>query len=73
MKITRQQYYFQIILVITGDKIFLRDAVINGEIKLEYTNTTEQRADGLTKALTPDQHLQGVRGLLSSYQMSKTI
>ena len=47
--------------------------MINGEIKLEYINTTEQLADGLTKALTPDHHLQGVRGLLTSYQMSKTI
>ena len=54
-------------------KHFLRDAVINGEIKLEYINTTEQLADGLPKALTPDHHLQGVRGLLTSYQMSKTI
>jgi hypothetical protein len=54
-------------------KYFLRDAVINDEIKLEYMNTTEQLADGLTKALTPDHHLQGVRGLLTSYQMSKTI
>ena len=33
-------------------KYFLRDAVINGEFKLEYINTTEQLADGLTKALT---------------------
>ena len=48
-------------------KYFLRDAVINGEIKLEYINTTEQLADGLTKALTHDHHLQGVRGLLTSY------
>ena len=47
--------------------------MINGEIKLEFINTTEQLADGLTKALTPDHHLQGARGLLSSYQMSKTI
>ena len=54
-------------------KYFLRDAVINGEIKLEYIKTTDQLADGLTKALTPDHHLQGVRGLLTSYQMSKTI
>jgi len=54
-------------------KYFLRDAVINGEIKLEYIKTTEQLADGLTKALTPDHHLQGVRGLLTSYQMSKTV
>ena len=53
-------------------KYFLRDAVINGKIKLEYINKTEQLADGLAKALTPDHHLQGVRGLLSSYQMSKT-
>jgi hypothetical protein len=45
-------------------------AVINGEIKLEYINTTEQLADGLIKALTPDHHLQGVRGLLSGYEMS---
>ena len=43
-------------------KYSLRDAVINGDIKLEYINTTEQLADGLTKALTPDYHLQGVRG-----------
>ena len=35
-------------------KYFLRDAVINGEIKLEYINTTVQLADGLTEALTPD-------------------
>ena len=54
-------------------KYFLRDAVTNGEVKLEYINTTEQLTDGLTKALAPDHHLQGVRGLLSSYQMSKTI
>ena len=54
-------------------KYFLRDAVINGEIKLEYIKTTDQLADGLTKALTPDHHLQGVRGLLTSYQMSKTV
>ena len=55
-------------------KYFLRDAVINGEIKLEYIlNTTEQLADGLSEALTPDHHLHGVRGLLTSYQMSKTI
>ena len=54
-------------------KYFLRDAVSNGEIKLEYINTTEQLADGITKALTPDHHLQDVRGLLTSYQMSKTI
>jgi hypothetical protein len=47
--------------------------VANGEIKLEYINTTEQLADGLTKELTPDHHLQGVRGLLTSYQMLKTI
>ena len=47
--------------------------MINGDIKLEYINTTEQLDDGLTKALTPDHHLQGVRGLLTSYQMSKTI
>ena len=52
-------------------KYFLRDAVINGEIKLEYINTTEQLADGLTKALTPDHHLHGLRNLLSSYQMSQ--
>ena len=52
-------------------KYFLRDAVINGEIKLEYIKTTEQLADGITEALTPDHHLQGVRGLLTSYQMSK--
>ena len=43
-------------------KYFLRDAVINGEIKLEYIKTTDQLADRLTKALTPDHHLQGVRG-----------
>ena len=54
-------------------KYFLRDAVINGKIKLEYIKTTDQLADGLTKALTPDHHLQGVRGLLTSYQMSKTV
>ena len=54
-------------------KYFLRDAVINGEIKLEYTSTTEQLANGLTKTLTSDHHLQGARGLLTSYQMSKTI
>jgi hypothetical protein len=47
--------------------------VINGEIKLEYIKTTEQLADWLTKTPTPDHHLQGVRGLLTSYQMSKTI
>ena len=47
--------------------------MINGEIKLEYINTTEQLVDGLTKALTPDHHLKGVRGLQTSYQMSKTI
>ena len=47
--------------------------MINGEIKLEYINTTEQLADELTKARTPDHHLQGVRGLLTSYQMSMTI
>jgi hypothetical protein len=54
-------------------KYFLRDAVINGEIKLEYINTTEPLADELTKALIPDHHLHGVRGLLTGYQMSKTI
>ena len=54
-------------------KYFLRDAVTNGEIKLEYINTTEQLADGLTKALTPDHHLQSLRSLLSSYQLSKAI
>ena len=58
---------------IDNRKYFLRNAVINGEIKLEYINTTEQLADGLTKALTPDHHLQVVRGLLTSYEMSKTI
>ena len=47
--------------------------MINGEIELEYINTTEQLADGLTKALTPDHHLQGVRGLQTSYHMPKTI
>jgi hypothetical protein len=47
--------------------------VINGEIKLEYIKTTDQLADELTKAQTPDHHLQGVRGLLTSYQISKTI
>ena len=47
--------------------------MINGEIKLEYIKTTDQLADELTKALTPDHHLQGVRGLLTSYQMSKSI
>ena len=52
-------------------KYFLRDEVINGEIKLEYINTTEQLADELTKALTPDHHLHGLRNLLSSYQMSQ--
>ena len=52
-------------------KYFLRDAVTKGEIKLEYINTTEQLADGLTKALTPDHHLQSLRSLLSSYQLSK--
>ena len=54
-------------------KYFLRDAVTNGEIKLEYINTTEQLADGLTKALTPDHRLQSLRSLLSSYQLSKAI
>ena len=38
-------------------KYFLRDAVINGEIKLAYINTSDQLADGLTKALTPEHHL----------------
>ena len=47
--------------------------MINGEIKLEYIKKTDQLADGLTKTLTPDHYLQGVRGLLTSYQMSKTI
>ena len=37
-------------------KYFLRESVINGEIKLEYINTTEQLAGGLAKALTPDHH-----------------
>ena len=54
-------------------KYYLRDAVINSESKLEYIKTTEQLADGLTNALAPHHHLQGVRGLLTSYQMSKTI
>jgi hypothetical protein len=54
-------------------KYFLRDAVINSEIKLEYIKKIDQLADGLTKALTPDHHLQGVCGLLTSYQMSNTV
>jgi hypothetical protein len=54
-------------------KYFLRDAVTNGEIKLEYINTTEQLSDGLTKALTPDHHLQSLKSILSSYQLSKAI
>ena len=47
--------------------------MINGEIKVEYIKTTDQLADGLTKAQPPDNDLQGVCGLLTSYQMSKTI
>jgi hypothetical protein len=50
-------------------KYFIREAVINGEIKLEYIPTLDQLADGLTKALPPDHHMKCLRELLSSYQM----
>ena len=50
-------------------KYFTREAVINGEIKLEYIPTLDQLADGLTKALPPDHHMKCLRELLSSYQM----
>ena len=60
-------------ILIDTKNYFLRDAVTNGEIKLEYINTTEQLADGLTKALTPDHHLQSLWSVLSSYQLTKAI
>ena len=37
-------------------RYFLRDAVLNGDIILEYIPTAEQLADGLTKPLTGAQH-----------------
>ena len=49
-------------------KYFIREAVINGEIKLEYIPTLDQLADRLTKALPPDHHMKCLRELLSSYQ-----
>ena len=49
---------------------FIREAVINGEIKLEYIPTLDQLADSLTtKALPPDHHMKCLQELLSSYQM----
>ena len=45
-------------------KYFIREAVINGEIKLEYIPTLDQLADGLTKALAPDHHVKCLRELL---------
>jgi hypothetical protein len=50
-------------------KYFIREAVINGKIKLEYITTLDQLADELTKALPPDLHMKSLRELLSSYQM----
>jgi hypothetical protein len=50
-------------------KYFIREAVINGVIKLEYTPTLDQLADELTKALPPDHHMKCFREPLSSYQM----
>jgi hypothetical protein len=51
------------------EEYFIREAVINGQIKLEYIPTLDQLADGLTKALAPDYHLKCFRELLSSYHM----
>ena len=50
-------------------KYFIREAVINGKIKLEYIPTLDQLADGLTKTLAPDHHVKCLRELLSSYHM----
>jgi hypothetical protein len=50
-------------------KYFIREAVINGEIKLEYIPTLDQLADRLTKTLPPDHHMKCLPELLSSYQM----
>ena len=50
-------------------KYYIREAVINGKIKLEYIPTLDQLADKLTKALRPDHHMKCLRELLSSYQM----
>ena len=50
-------------------KYFIREVVINGEIKLEYIPTLDQLADGLTKALAPDHHVKCLQELLSSYHM----
>jgi hypothetical protein len=39
-------------------KYFIREAVINGEIKLECIPTFDQLADEFTKALAPDHHVK---------------
>ena len=57
MRIIKQLYYLQIILVCDRSKHidtrrhFVRETVVNGEIALVYIPTAEQQADGLTKAL----------------------
>ena len=50
-------------------KYFIREAVINGKIKLEYIPTLDRFADELTKVLPPDHHMKCLRELLSSQQM----